>query len=176
MEAVTTGDFSLKALYEALDEQRRFRELTWAAVTREINQFAATGHPISSSTITGTATKRVVEGDGVLQMLLWLDRSPESFVPGIVDAGAERFRLPRATPDQILRWNTRALYAAMNEKREVRAMTWADVAQEIDGFAPGTVKTLADGGRTWVPHAMRLVRWLGEPAATFAHLVPRARF
>jgi hypothetical protein len=31
--------------------------------------------------------EQFVEGDGALQMLLWVERSPESFVPG---SGAER--------------------------------------------------------------------------------------
>src|SRR5262245_43837407 len=78
-------DFSLAALYEALDDVRNARGISWAAVTREINaRFCdVPGHrAIAASTISGLRDKDMVEGDGVLQMLVWLRRSPESFVPG----------------------------------------------------------------------------------------------
>jgi hypothetical protein len=77
------ADFDLRALYDALDQQRRIRNLSWAAAAREINRFRTTGHPIAVSSITGLRDKAEAEGDGVLQMLVWLQRTPESFVPDI---------------------------------------------------------------------------------------------
>ena len=79
-------DFDLRALYEALDAQRRDRHLTWAEVAREVNRFRTRLRPIAASTVTGLPQKAHAEGDGVLQMLLRLGRGPESFVPGIADA------------------------------------------------------------------------------------------
>src|SRR5215475_2221646 len=72
-------DFDIAALHSAIDEQRTRRKLSWKAVAIEVNhtgeRFAI--HPISPSTISGLKNKRWgVEGDRVLQMLLWLDRSP----------------------------------------------------------------------------------------------------
>src|SRR4051812_21369707 len=101
---MASADFDLAALYDALDAQRRARGLTWAAATREINCFSTAGHPMSASTITGVKSRAIVEGDGVLQMLLWLGRSPESFVPGIPDASSPRFQLEAPRADYILRW------------------------------------------------------------------------
>lgn len=77
------GDFDMAALHTVLDEQRLVRGLTWAGVTREINRPDARPvlHPISVSSVTGTRHGRGGEGNIVLQMLLWLDRTPESFVP-----------------------------------------------------------------------------------------------
>ena len=71
-------------------------------MTREVNGIApgekSEGHPIATSTITGLKDKAVGEGDGILAMLLWLRRTPESFVPGFEDADAERYRLPSGLP------------------------------------------------------------------------------
>jgi len=164
------SDFDLKALYDALDEQRRSREMSWAAVTREVNRFLTVARPIATSTITGLKNKDVGEGDGILQMLLWLRRTPESFVPGSPEADAERFRLPELRKGQILRWNTKALHSALNAQRQARGMTWKEVAQQIDGFTPGMLTNLANGGRTGFPHVMRIVRWLGQPAVIFTRV------
>jgi len=166
-------NFDLKALFEALDAERRARQMSWAAVMREINRFDAQGNPIATSTITGLKDKRVAEGDGVLQMLLWLRRSPESFLPGFPDAENERFRLPVLPKEQILRWDAKALYAAVEEQRGLRGMTWKDVAQEVGGVTPNMLANLAKGGRTGFPVVMRVTGWLRRPAADFTRAVPR---
>jgi hypothetical protein len=172
---VEHADFDLKALYEALDEQRRSRGLTWAAVAREVNRIApgehAAGHPIATSTITGLKTKGAGEGDGILAMLLWLHRSPESFIPGFEGADAERFRLREGLPrEQCLRWDTKKLHAALNARRQDRRMTWRQVGQEVGGFTAGMLMNLSKGGRVGFPGVMRLVRWLDQPAAAFTRV------
>jgi hypothetical protein len=164
------AEFDLKALYEALDEQRRARDMSWTAVAREVNRFHTEGHPIATSTITGLKDKPVGEGDGILQMLLWLRRTPESFVPGFEGADAERYRLRELPREQILRWDTKALHSALNDQRQSRGMTWKQVAQEIGGFTPGMLTNLAKGGRIGFPGVMRIVRWLGQPAAAFTRI------
>jgi len=166
------GDFDLKALYAAIDEQRRSRDLTWAAVGREVHRGVTVRHPIASSTITGLRAKAVADGDGILQMLLWLRRTPESFVPGFPDADANRFQLPACTDGQILRWDAIALHAALNAKRQAAGMTWQDVANEIAGVSTGMLTHLAKGGRVGFPSVMRITAWLGQPAAAFTRLVP----
>lgn len=163
-------DFSLQALYDALDQQRRARQLTWTAAAREISRVPAGERGIAVSTVSGVRDRRAAEGDGVLQMLLWLGRSPESFVPGLADAADPRFRLPEPGAGRILRWDTRALYAALDAQREARGMTWGAVAQAM-GWPPTTRLTgLARGGRTTFPGVMRIVRWLDRPAADFTRL------
>ena len=161
------SDFDLRALYDALDAQRIARGISWAALAREVNRFRAGGHPVAASTITGLRVTRVGEGDGILQMLLWLGRTPESFVPGVADPSAPRFRLPALTREQVLRWDTPALFSALNEQRQERGLTWAEVAGEIGGCTPGMLTNLSKGGRVGFPHVMRLVRWLDRPAVTF---------
>ena len=164
------ADFDLGGLYAALDEQRRARRLSWAAVTRAINaRFEhVPGHkPIATSTITSLRSKEIAEGDGVLQMLLWLGRTPESFVSGAVESDPERARLPELGKERILRWDTKAMYSALDAERQARAMSWTEVAHEIGVFDASGLTRLSKGGRTGLPGVMRIVGWLGQPAATF---------
>jgi len=167
-----SGDFDLKALYEALDAQRAARTLTWSQVARELSRaFARTpARPVSASTITGIRGRQEVEGDGVLQMLIWLDRTPESFVPGCPQPEAASGALPRPGPGQVLRWNACAIHAALDARRLERGMTWTQVASEIGGHTPAMLTRMAKGGRVSMPGVMRIVRWLGLPAASFTHL------
>lgn len=167
------ADFDLKGLYAALDEQRRVRGLSWQGATREIS--GAFGRrpgarPLSASTIAGLPTKTIAEGDGVLGMLCWLGRTPESFVPGHPAPSTPQTALPPVPADRILRWDVPALHRAINARRIERGMTWAQVAAEVGGFTPAMLTGLAKAQRTGFPRVMRLVAWLGEPAARFTRL------
>jgi hypothetical protein len=130
MAPAELGDFDMAALYAALDDQRRTRGLTWAQATREINRPGARPvlHPISVSSVTGTRNGRGIEGNIVLPLLLWLYRTPESFVSGHPAPVTPDKILPKPPADRRLRWNVPALHAALNEKRRERGMTWAQVA------------------------------------------------
>ena len=74
------ADFDIAALFEALDEQRRTRDMSWQHVAREINETyrEVPCRPISASTLTGIPKRKGLEGNCVLQMLLWLGRTPET--------------------------------------------------------------------------------------------------
>jgi hypothetical protein len=48
-------------------------------------------------------------------------------------------------------------------------MTWKEVAQELGGFTPAMLTNLSKGGRVGLPGVMRIVVWLGRPAATFTY-------
>ena len=167
-------DFSLSGLFEALDLARQARGLTWAAAVREMSEpFTRNGsRPLAVSTVVGLRTKPHGEGDGILQMLRWLGRTPESFVPGAaVDAGTP---LPRVPPDQVLRLHTRRLHAALNIKREALGMTWAEVASQMGrGISAGSLMNLSKGGRSGFPHVLRITRWLDLPLAAFTRITSR---
>jgi hypothetical protein len=167
---VEHGDFDLFALYEAIDKRRRGRNMSWASVAKEVNRCRTTRHLIAASTITGLRIKPVVEGDGILQVLLWLGRTPESFVSDIPESDSERFQLPNLTTSQILRWDTHAFYLALNAQRLQGQLTWSGVARELRGFPPGMLTNLSKNGRIGFPGVMRLVRWLGKPAVTFTRI------
>jgi hypothetical protein len=165
---VIIHDFDLAALYQALDAQRIARGLSWSQAAHEINRLSA-GAPvraISVSTLTSTRTKRVAEADGVLQMLRWLNRTPESFVPNHPRADDKSARLPNVPTSQILRFDTRALYAALDAQRHRSEMTWVQVAAEV-GVSASSLTHLSEGGRTRFPDVMRMVQWLDRPAAAF---------
>jgi transcriptional regulator with GAF, ATPase, and Fis domain len=164
-------DFNLGDFYTALDSLRRARGLSWPGAMREINRQSErqSTHPVSVSTVTGLRTKAVAEADGVLQMLLWLNRTPESFLPEHSTSDNVRERLPEVSPHQVLRFDTRKLHAALDEQRRARNMTWAQVAREL-GLGVSSLTHLSKGGRTGFPHVMRIVRWLKRPAAEFTRI------
>ena len=108
----------------------------------------------------------------MLQMLLWLERTPESFVPGHLQPDAEAAALALPESDRVLRWNARALHAALEARRLERGLTWTQVANEIGGCAPASLTRLALGGRVALPPVMRIVGWLDRPAASFTHITP----
>jgi uncharacterized protein YfiM (DUF2279 family) len=167
------GDFDLDALHDALDTERRAKKLSWQELAREISaQFGRTGsRPIAASTLSGMRGKRVIEGDGVLQALRWLNRTPESFVPGHTPASDEV--LPHVESDRILRFDAVAIYKALDAQRATRGLSWPQVAREIGGIAPGSLTRLANGGRVGFPEVMRIFRWLGRSAASFTREASR---
>lgn len=163
-------NFDLAALYDALDVERCSRQMSCAAVAAEINgpfRDVPKHRPIARSTITGLQRKSIGEGDGILQMLLWLRRTPESFVYDMGEADAECFGLRDPGKERILRWDTKALYVALNAARQARRITWQQVADEVGGFTPTMLTHLRKGGRTSFPGVMRITRWLGQPATVF---------
>src|SRR5690242_19675381 len=161
------SDFELGELYAAIDAQRQARKLSWPAVAAEISERCARLRPIALSTIRGLRDRRVGEGDGILQMLIWLRRTPESFMRNVADPCSAQFVAPSLVRGEILRWDARALYDAMNARRRARELTWTATAREIAGFTPTMLTRMAKGGRVGFPHVMRLVRWLDRPAASF---------
>ena len=165
-------DFDVDALYGALDAQRQARGLTWAQLTREINgQFVLVPvRLISSSTITGMRKRRVLEGDGVLQMLRWLGRAPEEFVSGREPRAGEPALLPEVERGRILRFDTKAIYAVLDAQRAGRGLTWTQVAREVGGLSAASLTRLAKGGRTAFPDIVRIARWIGRPMGSLTRI------
>jgi hypothetical protein len=163
------GTFELKALYAGLDAKRQAGGLTWAQVQREIS--AVRRRPTATSTIMRLRTGTVAEGDGVLQMLRWLGRSPESFLPACPLALLSRSALPDADREEIIRFDTCKLYEALNTQRKTRALTWAQVAFQT-GVPASHARGLVRGGRTAFPGVVRLTLWLDEPVARFVTKSP----
>jgi hypothetical protein len=160
----TVIDSILTTLYKALDAQREARGLTWTAAVREIGGRGAGS--IAVSTVKGLRTRTLAEADGVLQMLRWLDRAPESFATTAV-IGAT---LPIVQGHGVLRVDTRALHAALSAKRVKRGLTWVQIAREIGGWQVGGLIRLSKGGRTAFPPVLRVTAWLGRPLAAFVRV------
>jgi hypothetical protein len=166
--------FDGMALFEALDGQRQERDLSWPQVARQMwDQSAALNdrrddHPISPSTLTHLSKRGDTSCQHALFMMRWLDRSPESFLAGT--STTPTTPLPVADSEHRLRWDLQELYEAMNDRRTERGLTWAALAGELR-CSPNQISGL----RT-VKYAismkltMRIVQWLGRPAADFVYV------
>jgi len=64
------------------------------------------------------------------------------------------------------RFDAAALFAALDQRRRERRLTWSDVAAET-GVSVATMKRTKDGGRTEVDGMLALVGWLGVQVETF---------
>jgi transcriptional regulator with XRE-family HTH domain len=162
-------DFDIKALHAVLDTERRARGLSWTELAAQINEpFNGTSSiPISLSTIRTMQGKRSVTSAVVLQILRWLKRTPESFLSGRKSAPTEDELLPDPGPSRILRFDTRALHAALNSARIERGMTWKQVAEALPGFTESMLTNLVTGPLIGFPRVMRITQWLCRPAASF---------
>lgn len=148
-----------EALFAALDAERVVRGLSWAQVARECR--------VSAATLTGMRERASLEGDGVLQVLLWLGRTPESFLPGFngkIDPGTV---LRRASPPRMLRFDARAIHTALDAQRLERGLSWRQAAEEIGVGPPSGLTRLANGGRVFFPAFYRIAAWLNQPVAAF---------
>ena len=118
--------FDMDALQAALDDRRRAQGLTWGELTAEINKpfNGTTSIPISASTIKTMSKKSSVTSAVVLQVLRWLDRSPESFLSGRLGQSHMNEKLPNAGASGILRFDTQAMYSALDDERQRRNLTW----------------------------------------------------
>ncbi len=129
-------DFSVADLFDALDAQRRERKLSWQGVAKGLWEQSATlnaqrnDHPISASTLTGMAKRGDATCQHALFILRWLDRTPESCVPGL-QADAKRTALPVAGPDRRPRWDIQKLYDALDWQCHERGLTWPQLAREL---------------------------------------------
>src|SRR5262245_6656947 len=171
---IPDAEFDIVALHAVINARRIDLGVRWKTVAREVNRSGEryVVRPISSSTISGLKNKRGgVEGDGVLQMLLWLDRSPESFVPGHPGAAHPDARLPRVAGSKILRFDVSSIYEKLDNLRAARGLTWAQAAAEIGGlYNAETLRSMNRRQRTGFPHVMRLARWLHCPAVALTRV------
>ena len=69
--------------------------------------------------------------------------------------------------DHILRFDTYALYKALQQERLRRGLTWQQVAKELPGFTVSMLTNLATEPLIGFPRVMFLTQWLGRPAADF---------
>ena len=157
-------NFDPQALYDAIDAQRRERGMTWKDLTNELR--------VSISTIKGM-TKRQwgIELDGVLGMTRWLGRTVESFAGG--DGGPPLQHGVLARPGRYIRFDTAALYAAVDAERQRLGMTWEQVASEVwpsGPWGPNQLKNMAKGGRSDVYNALAICGWLNRTIQEFTHV------
>jgi hypothetical protein len=71
-----------------------------------------------------------------------------------------------------IRFDAKALYAALDEQRRNRGQSWSEVAREI-GVSPSTLTRTRLGGRMEADGMLAMVRWLGRTAESFTREFPR---
>ena len=64
------------------------------------------------------------------------------------------------------RFDTRALYEALDAERQARGATWEQVSREL-GVTASTLKNTARGGRLEVDGMLRMVGWLDRTVESF---------
>jgi len=166
----TWVDFDICAFHAEFDRVRQGRGVTWAEVARQIS--APFAHrrdipPVSPSTLSGMASRSGLNGNIVMSALRWMGEQPESFVAGTSKVGGTP--IPDLGPRHLLRWDTKALYAAVDGQRQARGLSWAQVAREV-GLPVGVVKGIVRS--VGFPFVMRFTRWVDRPAASFMTDVP----
>jgi len=98
-----------------------------------------------------------MEADGVLAMLRVIGKVPEDFAPGVSAAAA---RLKQG------RFDTQALYAALDERRRDSGLSWTEMSRAI-GVGAGTLQRLARGGRINADLMLACTSWLGRQVDDF---------
>ena len=166
--------FDCGALYDALDAQRRDRDLSWYELADELwqqssglNAQRSSDHPLCGGAVQRLRERGATSCQYALFMLRWLDRSPEDFLVGpVVDVG--EVRLPDAGDDSRLRWDLNQLHTAVNERRRQQDLTWRDLAELLE-CTPSRLTNLRTARLADMDLAMRLTQWLRRPAAAFIH-------
>ena len=74
---------------------------------------------------------------------------------------------PRAGPDRRLRWSLKRLYAAMDQKRRDEGLTWTELGVALGCSANRLTALRTAKFATDMDLAMRIVQWVGRPAADF---------
>jgi hypothetical protein len=168
------NEFDARRMYAAMEAERVRRGLSWPQLAAQLWDQSSVlnerrgDHPISPATLRGIDTRADCTCQHALFILRWLGRFPESFLV-VPPADVERTTLPPAGTDQRLRWNLAMVHDALDACRRERGLTWRQMAKELrctehQARALRTAR-YAIGMRLM----MRIVVWLGRPAATFIH-------
>ena len=167
------NEFDACAMYAAMDAQRTSRGLSWTELAQALWEQSMVlnrrrqDHPISSATLLGISKRADCTCQHALFILRWLERPPEAFL--VLPSTGANFALPCAGDDERLRWNLAAVYAAMNEHRRERRLTWRQLATRLH-----CTEHQVRGLRTarfaiGMRHVMGIVQWLERPAASFIY-------
>jgi transcriptional regulator with XRE-family HTH domain len=150
--------FNPRALYDAVDAERRNRGMTWASLSRELH--------VSTATIKNLPKhRRALELDGVIALACWVGRTVESFAGGKGGPSQAPGSYGKAG-----RFDTAALYRSVSDERTRRGLTWNQVRREIwpgRMTGEGQLKGMSRGGRSNVYTALAICEWLGRPIRSF---------
>ena len=137
-------------------------------LSAELNVRRPTDHPMSASTIKGLSEGGDSSCQHALFMLRWLGKSPEFFLRGGGTVPTPE-SLPDCGPDRRLRWDLRRTYAALDTARRDRDLTWPQLARELRCTPSQLTGIRTARFAIGMGLAMRIVQWLGRPAADFVY-------
>lgn len=174
-DAMSIREFDVRAMYAAMDAQRAALGLSWPKVARALWDQSAVlnqrrrDHPISPATLTGIAKRGDCTCQHALFILRWLGRAPEEFLsmPPTEDRG--RVTLPSAAEDRRLRWDLAAVFTSLDARRRERDLSWREVAHPLRCTEHQLTGIRTARYAIGMKLMMRIVQWLGQPAATFIH-------
>lgn len=127
---MTATSFDLRRLFGAIDAERRVRDLSWAALAREVG--------VATSTIRRFGTADDAEADGVLALVRWLGVAPEDYVSSKVVTG-ERLHPPG---DGYVRVDMELIAMAKGDRRGASGRTRTTV-QDLVEVALGAGQPIA---------------------------------
>jgi hypothetical protein len=163
--------FDCDAMMAALDSQRADLALGWTALADVLWKQSADlnaqlgDHAMCPGALVRTVTRGAMSCQYALIILRWLGRPPEDFLTGpVVDVGETK--LPDADPGSRLRWDLSKLYAALDEHRRDRQLTWTALAKELD-CTPSRLTNLRTARLADMDLTMRVTQRVGQPAARF---------
>lgn len=165
--------FDGDALVAELDARRVALGLGWPDLAQELTEQSSTlraalnDHAVCSGALVRTVKRGSMSCQYALMLLQWLDRAPEEFLTG-QRREVQGSRLPKVGTDVRLRWDLPQLYAAVNDQRRRRELTWAALAVQL-GCTPSRLTNLRAARLADMDLTMRLTQWLGRPAAEFVH-------
>lgn len=154
MDTYAAPYLDLRALRQALEDERAARSLTWAEVGRQLR----------IPTIHDMGKGSHMQADAVVLALQWLRRRCDDFVVrpnGRAAPWAGREPLPDPPP-LFARFDTIALHAALDRRRTERGLTWPQVASML-GTTPAVLARFTKGGRTSGQLMVAAAEWAGEP-------------
>jgi hypothetical protein len=166
--------FDVHAMFAALDGDRRTHGLQWPQLadtlwlqSADLNDRLDEGHAMCPGALVRVNRRDTIGCQYALVMLRWLDRAPEDFLTGpVADVGDTQ--LPRADAQHRLRWDLPATHAELNARRQDDGLTWAALGDEI-GCTPARLTNLRTAKLADMDLAMKVVQYLGMPAAAFVH-------
>ena len=167
---IRTVRFDGLALWNAMDQRREERGLSWARVVAEVNgatdpEMFERNHPVARETLAKVREQGDCGCQHALGYLMWLDRTPESFLVGIDERRHEE-ALPKIGRDRRLRWDIPALGNAVDAHRRELGLTWPALAVEM-GCSRSQVDLRRLRYGTGMSLAMRMTQWLRRSAASF---------
>jgi hypothetical protein len=147
--------YDFETMYAALETQRRSRRLSRRALAQTIH--------VSETTLKRLARGEPIEAHSVFAIVWWLDQPISTFTPG-----AAQSTLPAPGTRHSARFDSVALFTALDAQRRSRRMSWPQVSAELSPtLNPARLRRLADGGRMTIDEVLGCAAWLRSPPEAF---------